>query len=256
MGLRVARESRATSDEATFPTWDLLRSLGFQPDSTVVHSDICPGLSLDFGNLKLSAVVVVSPYSGEIVLLSGVLRTPRSLAQMEFELPRKVESLKKCAAWIVWHLDQRSEGRVFRPARLVGWIDEGRQNQSLLPWVMSRAEHEARPQCTVQRDWLRLALKALTEHVASLADNNVVVFSFDGSVFSIRSDKKVIAFPGEGLPWTVCFRVEARALRRPPKRLMQECIGVSVWKSRIEFGSWSCKGIVGPIGAGDFSQVQ
>jgi hypothetical protein len=156
----------------------------------------------------------VSPYSGEIVLFSGVLETPRTLGELQFELPRQVKSLKQCAAWIVWNLDQHSSRGTFRPARDVGWIDEGRQNQRLLPWVMSRAEYEARPQCTVQRDWLRLALKTLGKHLASLPDDGIVVFSFDGSVFSIRCDKKVIAFPGEGLPWTVCFKVEAKTLRR------------------------------------------
>jgi hypothetical protein len=242
--------------EATIPTWSLLPSLGFQPDSTVVFSDIRPGLSLDFGNFKLSAVALVSPYSGEIVLFSGVLETPRTLGEIQFELPRQVKSLKQCAAWIVWNLDQHSSRGTFRPARHVGWIDEGRQNQGLLPWVMSRAEYEARPQCTVQRDWLRLALKTLGKHLASLPDDGIVVFSFDGSVFSIRCNKKVIAFPGEGLPWTVCFRVEAKTLRRSPRRLMREQIDVSVWESRIRFGSRSYEGTVGPLGGRDFSNVQ
>jgi hypothetical protein len=112
-------------NEATIPTWSLLQSLGFQPDDTEVYSDIRPGLILDFGTLKLSAVAVVSPYSGEIVLFSGVLTTPRTLAQVQFELPRRVESLKQCAACIVWSLDQQSEGRVFKPMRHVGWLEEG-----------------------------------------------------------------------------------------------------------------------------------
>lgn len=75
---------------------------------------------------------------------------------------------------------------------------EGRENQKLLPWVMSMAEWNARPQFMVKRDWLRLALKSLREHLASLPDNAGVVFSFDGSVLFIRFDKKVIALPGEG----------------------------------------------------------
>jgi hypothetical protein len=188
------------SHQPTIATWDVLRDLGFPPDDNVVFTDIHPGLSFDFGNFKLSAVAIVSPYSGEIVLFSGILRTLRTLAEIEFELPRRVESLKQCAAWIVWNLDQHFGGRTFSPARQVNWIDEGRQNRRLLPWVISRAEYEARPQCIIQRDWLRLALKTLGEHLASLPDRSIIVFSFDGSVFSIRCDNKVIAFPGEGLP--------------------------------------------------------
>jgi hypothetical protein len=82
------------------------------------------------------------------------------------------------------------------------------------------------------------------------------VFSFDGSIFSIRCDTKVIAFPGEGSPWTVRFMVEARKLRGSPKRLMSEYIEVSVLRSRIEIGAWSYEGTVCPLGGEYFSGVQ
>jgi hypothetical protein len=244
-------------NEATIATWNLLRSLGFQPDPGLDYSDIRPGLSLDFGNFKLSAVAVTSPYSGEIVSFSGVLATPGALAQLQFELPRRVESLKQCAAWIVWNLDQQSDRRLFSPARHVGWIEEGRQNRRLLPWVMSQAEFDARPQCTVQRDWLRLALKNLREQLASLPEDATVDFGFDGAIFSVRCGTKVIAFPGEGLPWTVRFRVEAKTLRQESKRrLMREYIGVSIWNSRIGFGPWSYEGTVEPLHVRNSSEVQ
>ena len=176
---------------------------------------------------------------------------------IEFELPRCVKSRAQWAAWLVWNLDQYSDRRLFQPVRQVGWIEEGRQNQKLLPWVMSRAEYESRPQCIIHRDWLRLALKTLGDHLASLPDNGIITFSFDGSVFSIRSDKRVIAFPGEGLPWTVCFRVEAKTLRQQSKRrLMREYIGISIWNSRIIFGPWSYEGTVGSLSGEVFANVQ
>jgi hypothetical protein len=244
-------------NEATILTWDVLLSLGFQPDPTEVYSDIHPGLSFDFGNLRLSAVAVFSPYSGEIVLFTGILATRDTLAEVHFELPRQVESLRQCVAWIVWNLDQYGDRRVFRSTRNVGWLEEGRQNRRLLPWVMSQAEYDARPHCTVQRDWLRLARKNLREHLGSLPDNAIVVFSFDGTVFSIHCDTRVIAFSGEGPPWTVCFRVEAKTLRQESKRrLMREYIGVSIWNSRIEFGPWSYEGRVEPLLGKSFSEVQ
>jgi hypothetical protein len=243
-------------NEATIRTWNMLPSLGFQPDSGVVFSDIRPRLSLDFGNLKLLAAAVVSPYSGEIVLFSGVLATRDTVAEVHFELPRRIESLKQCAAWIVWNLDQHSNGRTFRPARDVDWINEARQNRRLLPWVTSQAEFEARPHCTIQRDWLRLALRTMGKHLASLPDDSLTSFSFDGSIFSIRCNTTVIAFPGEGSPWTVRFTVEARKLRRSPKRLMSEYIEVSVWQSRIQIGSRSYEGTAGLLSGEYFSAVQ
>ena len=143
-----------------------------------------------------------------------------------------VKSLKQCAAWIVWNLDRHSDHGDFKSARPVDWIEDGRENRKLLPWVKSMAEFNSRPQCIVQRDWLRLALRTLGEYLASLPDTTGIVFRFDGSVLSVRFDKKVIALPGEGSPWTVCFRVEAGTLRRLPKRLMRERIGVSIWESQ------------------------
>ena len=123
--------------------------------------------------------------------------------------------------------------------------------------MMSQAEYDSRPKCTVQRDWLRLARKSLREHLGSLADSAIVVFSFDGAVFSIRCDTKLIVFPGEGSPWTVCFRVEAKTLRQERKRrLMSEHIGISIWNSRIEFGPWSYEGTVGSLSGGGFANVQ
>jgi hypothetical protein len=178
----------------------------------------------------------------EVVLFSGVFSTPRTLAEVFFEMPRRVKSLKQCAAWIVWNLDQHSDHRVLRPIRDVGWIEEGRRDQRLLPWVMSMAEFKARPQCLVRRDWLRLALRTLSEYLVCESDNTGIVFSFDGSVLSIRVDKKVIALAGEGSTWAVRFRVEAKTLRRLPKRLTSDQVGVSIWESRLTLGNYSYAG--------------
>jgi hypothetical protein len=227
--------------EATVSTMDSLRCLGFQPDPTVV-SDGRPGLCFDFGNLTLQASSCLNLRCVEIVLFGGVLSMQGSLAEVHFEMPPRIKSLKQCAAWIVWSLDQHSDNRIFRPARNVDWIGEGRENQKFLPWVKSMAEYKVRPVCMVQRDWLRLALRTLGEYLASLPDNVGIVFSFDGSVLSIRIDKKVIALPGEGSPWAVRFRVEARNLRRLPKRLMRGAIGVSICESGITIGNWAYAG--------------
>jgi hypothetical protein len=237
-------------DPTTIPTMDALRCLGFQPDPTAIAYD-GPVLSFDFGNLKLRA----SPCRkvlAEIVLFTGVLRTPGSLDDVYFEMPWLIESIKKCAAWVVWNLDQFSE---FREIRHVAWVGEARKNQRLLPWVMSMAEWKARPQCMVRRDWLRLALRTLGECLASLPDDAGVVFRFDGSVLSIRCGKQVIALPVEGSPWAVRFRVEAKALRRLPKRLIREDIAVSIWESRITLGNWVYAGTLEEFGAINSSRV-
>ena len=244
-----------TMNEATIPTWNLLPSLGFRPDSTVHFSEVHPGLSLDFGNLKLSAAALISPYSGEIVSFSGVLATPGTLADVHFEMPRDVESLRQCAAWIVWNLDQNSGGP-FKPARPVGWVEEARANRQLLPWYKSRAEYEARPSCLVERKWLRLALNTLAEHVTSLPDNAAVIFGFDGSVLSIDCKGKLIVLAGQGPPWTIRFKVAASALRCLPRRLREERVELSIWQSYLRLGSWLYEGAPEGFCTTDPSRIQ
>ena len=245
----------ASMDESKIPTMDLLRCLGFQPDSGVL-SDPGPGLSFDFGNFKLTASKCLNLRCVEVVLCLGVMSTPRTLGLMHFEMPTKMDSIKQCAAWIVWNLDQHNNHSLFRPGRDVGWIAEGRENQRLLPWILSMAEYEARPRCSVKRDWLRLAPKTLAENLADLPDDAVVAFSFDGSVLSIRCGGKVIALPGEGPPWTVRIQVIAHKLHRLPKRLISERLEVSIWESRIKVDSWSYAGIVEQSGSAVPSGIQ
>ena len=189
----------------------------------------------------------------EIVLFTGVLSTPETLGDVQFEMPQQIMSTKQCAAWIVWHLDQYSE---FQAIQHVGWVEEGRANRKLLPWVRELAEYNARPSCVVERKWLRLALKKLAEHLTLLADDVDVVFGFDGSVLSIRCDGKVIALGGEGPPWTVRFRVAANALRRLPKRLMRDHVGLSIWESRLTLGSWVYDGTLEGFSRTDQTRIQ
>jgi hypothetical protein len=242
--------------QATTATFDVLRDLGFHPDDTVIYSDVKPGLSIDFGNFKLSASCLLNLRFVEVVLFTGILATPHSLAEIEFELPRRVLSREQCAAWIVWSLDQSAPDRRFQPTRYVGWIEEGRQNQRLLPWVAELGEYKSRPSCTVRRDWLRLALKTLSEHLSSLPDSTAVVFSFDGSVLTIRIDGKVVAMPGEGFPWAVRFNINAGRLRRFPRRFMHEYIGVEIWESRLRIYGWAYEGTIDVSGLAGRAEIQ
>ncbi len=222
----------AVNHQATIATYEALLDFGFQPEDMSLLR-FSPGLRFDFGGFVLSAASLLSLTGGEVIQFSGVLATANTLAEIDFEMPRLVISHEQCAAWIVWHLDQSSPGRRFQSRRCVSWVEEGRQNQKLLPWVMDMAAYHSRPLCTVRRDWWRLALKTLDEHLSLLPDSATVIFSFDGFMLSIRVDGNVVALPGEGLPWVVRFKMNAGQLRHLPKRLMRECIYLSIWESRL-----------------------
>jgi hypothetical protein len=103
---------------------------------------------------------------------------------------------------------------------------------------------------------LRLALKTLAEYLASSPDDAPVIFSFDGSVLSMRCDGRVVVLPGEGLPWTVNFTVQDGKLRRVPKRFMHEDIEVSISESRLRIHGWVYEGTIEASGAAGRGKVQ
>lgn len=242
------------SEAASIATWDLLQDFGFEPDDRV-FSDVMPGRSLDFGNFKLSAGCVMSMSFRNVVLFTGVLVTPRTQSQVCFEMPRQVKSREQCAAWIVWHLDRASGWRGFRPERDVSWVAEGRLHQNLLPWVAELAAYEARPKCMVQRDWLRVALRALKEILALAETEAAVVFDFDGTVLIIRCSGKVAALPAVGQHWPEQYTISAGNLRHLPKRLMSELIDVSVWEGRLNIGRDRYDGITVAESSDDFESI-
>src|SRR5688572_11179560 len=97
-------EPRSVVGSPCVLTWDLLLALGFGEDHSVM-SDPLPGLSYDFGNLKLSASRCSNRWFVPIVLLTGVIATKRSICELRSELPPKVESVEQGMAWVVWALD-------------------------------------------------------------------------------------------------------------------------------------------------------
>src|SRR5438094_699690 len=121
-------------ETAPIGTWELLQDFGFEPDAGII-SDPMPGLTLDFGNCKLLASRGINTKFAEVVTFSGVFATPRTVVQIEFEMPIRVTSREQCAAWIAWHLDETADGHVFVPTRAADWLAEGRRRKDLLPWI-------------------------------------------------------------------------------------------------------------------------
>ena len=232
------------NDDAFIATWDLLQDFGFKPDGKVI-SDVIPGLSLDFGGFKLSASCVTNERLVEVVMFGGVLATKNSVAMVNFEMPRRVTSREQCAAWIVWNLDSDAPGKIFIPAHDVAWLNEGRQNQSLLPWVAELEKYGARPMCIVQRNWLKLALNELAEILSMFGDETPVEFSFCDAVLTIRCADKVVALSGQGEPWPEHYRIPAGKLRELPKRLMNDSLEVSIWNGHLTIGHWRYDGVAG-----------
>jgi hypothetical protein len=226
-------------------TWDVLQEFGFTADSSI-FSNLRPGLNYDFGNFTLCASLVMNTRLVDVVLFTGVSGSGFSATEVVFELPRIVESREQCAALLAWNLDNHASSRVFHPIQPPTWLYDGRKHKHLLPWVREAEEYRARPHYTVERDWLKLALKSLARHLTKVEDNEPVEVSFDGKVLSFRVAGNVVVLAAVGSPWTSSFSLPAGKLRRLPKRLMNAHVDVSVWRSWLNIDRWRYDGIVEP----------
>jgi hypothetical protein len=233
--------SSGISGPSAVSTWDLLLTLGFVQDQSVI-ADQPPGISFDFGNFKLEASRLTNRWNVPTVLLGGVMASKRTSALVNAELALQVESREQGLAFVAWCLDNSAGGR-FQLTIEPPWLAEGRRYRHLLPWERKRAAYLARPHCYVQRDWARVALKKLAAQVTNLNNDAPVTFSFDGTVLMIRCPGKVNAMSAEGLPWTESYSITAGALRKLPKRLMSEMVEVSVWDSALIIGRWRYAGV-------------
>ena len=227
----------------TLQSWEMLKELGFMPDAAV-WSEIRPGLRFDFGNLILSAGAVTTGWRlTPVILFTGLMQGPNSIAEVQFEMPRTIENLDVCAAWIAWHLDQCSH-KFFQPVRNAEWLVIGRSNKLLLPWVFDTVAYENRPACSVEREWARMMIKRLRSTSANAADNDPVSFEFDGILLKIRCGDCLIPGSARGKAWENRYTLKACQLRELPTRLKQSDVWFSIWDGKLSVANWSYEGVI------------
>jgi hypothetical protein len=213
-------------------TWEVLKEFGFQPDTRVI-SDLLPGLSFDLSDFKLSASAVMNRRFAEVVMFTGVLITSRTMAEIIFELPRRMSSREQCAAWLVWNLNKHIDSPESVCKTGADWMTLGRANQHLLPWIADAAAYNARPCCSVDRESAKFVLKKLRAALLAVAEDADVCFSFDGEVMKIRCGPALIATAATGKAWTQEYQLKAGVLGHLPLRLMCPDVEFSAWEDRF-----------------------
>lgn len=221
---------------SSFETVKALKKLGFEPDDAVL-SDDGAGLSYNFGNLTLSACRVLNLSFAQIILVSGVYASPHTIAHVEIQLPLRVASIEQCAAFIAWGINEQI-GRNFVPLVPTDWLELGRNNFDTLLWIKEQKLYEARPQCAVERDWLKLALRDLRSLLPTLAESDSLSFNFQNEIFSIRANQKLFALPAAGNNWKSQYEITAANFRDFPKRLNCQEIEISVWENYLHLAGW------------------
>lgn len=207
---------------------DVLIRLNFEEDWGVI-TDQAPGYYFDFGNLKLSATQVTSLYLRPVFFISGVIRTSRSITEISSDVPIEVESFQQGVAWIVYLL-----GEKFAPLRATSWVDDGRRWSEHLPWERSRKAYEDRPQCTVEREWFRVAAKKIRRQALSAGASDIIFFRFDGKVLSIDMAGEQLAMPAQGKAWDIEYSVSATQFPALAKRIMGVQVYLGVWEGQLQ----------------------
>jgi hypothetical protein len=237
------RAPRDTTPEtgSAVKTTDLLRNLGFVEDQSLI-SDPMPGLSFNFRSFKLSAICGTNRHFTPVVLFTGFMVTDRTMGEVEFELPPEVESGEQGKSWITWGLDNEFGGR-FQPVGAPAWLAEGRQYFDLLPWNRERAAYNARPHCSVDREWARVAIKTVGQHLTKVDDATPVIFGFDGKVLTITCGEGICPLPAQGSPWKEQYSIRAGELSRLPTRLRYN-VEFSIWDGMLGIGNRHYKSIL------------
>lgn len=225
-----------SAPEAAISTWSALQTFGFRPDEGVFPND-GSALSIDLGGFKLSAARMPNLMLVDVVAFTGLYRSPRTIAAIEFEMPITVASVEQGAAWIAWHLRNqlpaRDKALYLEPASFVAL---GLKHLDTLPWVQRAASYQMRPRCSVERSWMRQALRQLDIHLDSAQAEDIITIAFDGRVLFLSGADWVVPVPAKGASWDSDFQIPAKNLTDLPARLNGEDVQVSVWDDGLCIG--------------------
>lgn len=212
----------------------VFEQLGFE-EVWNASTDTPPAYRYDFGNLQLTASQVMSQYLRPVFYLYGVAvgygsdhKMMRSLTEVSLDLPLHVESFEQGVALIAYAI-----GKNFEPIKPCYWLHQGREWQDYLPWVRERKAYEARPQCQVDREWLKVVRTKLKAQRHGEHGVVPVQFRFDGEILRISVGKHIFPVPAEGKAWTNIYAIEVDTVNFLPQRLMRAMVNLSVWKDHF-----------------------
>lgn len=215
-------------------TRDLFGELRFEEDWAAI-TDERPAYRFDFGNMELTAARVLSRHLVPVFYCGGVWTTQRELALIEFELPLEIESFEQGVALIAYFLRKD-----FVSSKPVWWLERGREWRHQLPWEREkekeRAGYLARPKCTVEKEWFRLAAKRLRAAAEMAGADALATLSFDGETLKICTPDLMLGVPASGTPWPQSFHIVASSLANLPVRLMAQ-VQLVVWGDTMRIGN-------------------
>ncbi|MEQ9012078.1 hypothetical protein [Algiphilus sp.] len=208
---------------------DTLLVIGFQRVATGWHLRA----PLHDGYLQLDCTRGLNPRCAEVYTVSGMLATPRILAQPVIEIPIDCEVPEHVYGYLA--LGLRSYRQLLIAAN-VSWFEYGEHQIDELPFMVERrrqaALYDARPQCSVDRQWFNIARQKLRETASLLKESSVespVHVYFTGELLRFTTDLNIVDCPAQGDRWPQTAIASLWLLEHFPRRFMNEVVTVSIW---------------------------
>ena len=209
---------------------ELLVQLGFTPYQAS-FTDQQPGYLYDFGNFQLQTVQVLGSSFRPVMLFSGVLATPRTVREIRFEVSLDIDSAELLVAMIAYGL-----GDNFEPEIHPAWLDTGRRNRHLLPWVRRQQEYELRPKCHIDADWYRIAAKKLIAIGQASDSADAVKLTLKNQVLRFEAGKQLVAIPVPDADWPATYALSAIGLLNLSKGAGPRGVGMVVYDDHLRVG--------------------
>ena len=92
--------------------------------------------------------------------------------------------------------------------------------------------YERRLQCSVEKDWFRIATKKLHAVAAAASESDIVWLAFDGEALRIAGCGTTVIIPAKGTAWYGRYAIKATQIDHLPKRLRDPVL-VSIWDAKL-----------------------
>lgn len=208
---------------------------GFEQDWSADWTEQLPTYLMRVGPFEVRASELTSMTSFRPVFVVSPIGSDgrRIFWDARTEMPLVLDSIDQGFAWLA-DLFQRWDIHLHP---VPGWFDHGVRLSYLLPWVEQRARYDARPQCTVDREWLRVAVRKLRAASATAELDAIVQLSFDGAIlrFTLHNND-VLAMPAKGSAWPTLLDILLTDCCRSFGRIMHPVVHFGVWDGYLVAG--------------------
>jgi len=234
--------SLCTSDSTEGATMQSLRALGFtdrQPEYASTK------LGFDMGGWELTAQEMVNLSMVPIVNVTGLLHTPRILADIQIQILQTFDQPEMAAAFLVFSLDRHKCDLKTLP----DWWSLGEANLDLHPVVQERKQYEehmkawrARPHCRMEADHARLFRRQLRAAILDLVGEERARLFFDGQVLRVALADKEIAVLATGETWPHSVAWPLNAETKLPGRFKDHLVTLGFFEGNLDLENYRYSG--------------